>query len=220
MTRLLILGVLLMSSACSIDGATPAQHLPDPAVDHERGSTGSAARRAVFAGGCFWCVEGVFEQLAGVAEVVSGYAGGDPAQADYQSVSAGATDHAEVVQISYDPAQISYGQLLKVFFATHDPTQLNRQGPDTGRQYRSAVFYADEQQKETAAAYIGQLEQAGIFDAPIVTTLEPLERFHPAEDYHQDFVRRNPSQPYVQAWALPKVDKTQKLFPDLVDTQQ
>lgn len=171
-------------------------------------------REAVFAGGCFWCVEGVFQQLEGVSEVTSGYAGGDASTATYEQVASGATDHAEVVRVVYDPAKISYGELLRVFFATHDPTQLDRQGPDRGRQYRSAVFYADQQQKQTAEAYIAQLTEAGVYSRPIVTTLEPLEAFYPAEEYHQDFVDRNPTHPYVRQWALPKLDKLEEAFPE------
>jgi peptide-methionine (S)-S-oxide reductase len=191
----------------------PGSELPEPTGQAAQQETGGEAQ-AVFAGGCFWCTEAVFEQLKGVKDVVSGYAGGTAATADYRTVTTGTTDHAEVIRITYDPAEISFGQLLRVFFATHDPTQLNRQGPDTGRQYRSAVFYADEQQKQIAAAYIEQLTQSGSFDPPIVTTLEPLDQFHEAEEYHQDYARRNPGNPYIQYNALPKVQKLKQKFPD------
>jgi methionine-S-sulfoxide reductase len=172
---------------------------------------GQASRVAVFAGGCFWCVEAVFEQLPGVSDVVSGYAGGTPETANYTAVSGGDTDHAEVIQITYDPAKIGYGQLLRVFFGTHDPTTLNRQGPDAGRQYRSAIFYSDADEKRVAEGYIRQLTEAKAFSKPIVTTLEPLEKFHPAEKYHQDFVRFNPNHPYVRAWMPSKQEKLEKL---------
>jgi len=187
---------------------------PDPKIDlPARGSV----QTAVLAGGCFWCTEAVFEQLEGVKKVVSGYAGGTAETAKYEIVSTGKTDHAEAVRITYDPSKITYGQLLKVFFSVaHDPTQLNRQGPDWGPQYRSTIFYADEEQKRVAEAYIDQLTAAGVFSKPIVTTLEPLGEFYPAEDYHQDFCRRNPDHGYVVINALPKIEKVRTKFPGLV----
>jgi peptide-methionine (S)-S-oxide reductase len=189
--------------------------LPDPAVDAEKRAGGK--RTAVFAGGCFWCTEAVFEELAGVEKVVSGYAGGTAETAKYKVVSEGKTDHAEVIEITYDPAKISYGQLLKVFFgAAHDPTQLNRQGPDFGRQYRSAIFYADADQKRVAEVYIQQLEAAKIFAKPIVTEVAALQKFYPAEGYHQDFVKRNPGHPYVVQNARPKVEKVRREFAALI----
>lgn len=176
---------------------------------------------AVLAGGCFWCTEAVFEALEGVESVVSGYAGGNEDDANYQAVSNGLTDHAEAIAITYDPAVISYGQLLRVFFAVaHNPTHVDRQGNDRGRQYRSAVFYASDQENSVAGAYIKQLDEAGVFDAPIATTLEPLTKFHPAEAYHQDYAEQNPSQPYVAAIALPKVEKLRKQFPDLLKSAE
>lgn len=200
--------------ACSRSGVDAAS-VPDPTEDLPAG--GASARTAVFAGGCFWCTEAVFEQLEGVSTVVSGYAGGAEADADYRKVSSGATDHAEVIQITYDPSVITYSQLLKVFFTVaHDPTQLNRQGPDTGRQYRSAIFYADADERRVAAEYIKQLDASGLFGGKIVTTLEPLDAFYPAEQYHQDYVRDNPGQPYVRFNALPKVEKVRQAFPDQV----
>lgn len=171
----------------------------------------------VLAGGCFWCTEAVFQDLAGVVDVVSGYAGGTAETASYDTVSGGRTGHAESIRITYDPDEIGLDQLLDVFFTVaHDPTQLDRQGPDRGTQYRSAIFYADEEQRRVAEATIARLTDAGTFDAPIVTTLEPLGRFFPAEGYHQDYVERNPYQPYVERNAQPKRAKLRDHFPDLV----
>jgi peptide-methionine (S)-S-oxide reductase len=184
---------------------------PAPAEDL---APAKGEQTAVFAGGCFWGVEAVFERLAGVRDVVSGFSGGDRRSVSYEAVSSGTTGHAEAVRITYDPARITYGQLLEVFFAVaHDPTQLNRQGPDEGTQYRSSIFYTDAQQKRVAAAYIAQLNAARIFPAPIVTTVVTLEGFHPAEPYHQDFVRRNPRQPYVAMHDLPKLEHLEQAFP-------
>ena len=169
---------------------------------------------AVFAGGCFWCVEAVFEELDGVIEVVSGYSGGSQETANYEAVCTGNTGHAEAVEIIYDPSKITYEKLLEVHFATHDPTTLNRQGNDHGTQYRSAIFYANDKEKQAAQDYIVKLEKSGKYSRPIVTTLEPLQAFYPAEAYHQNFVCTNPMQGYVRAVAMPKVDKVRKLFPD------
>ncbi len=169
----------------------------------------------MLAGGCFWFVEAVYRQLDGVSSVVSGYAGGSADSADYGTVSSGRTSHAEAVEIRFDPAKTSYGQLLKVFFSiAHDPTQRDRQGPDVGKQYRSAIFYKDDEQKRVAEAYITQLEKAHVFDAPIVTEVTKLDRFYPAEDYHQDYAARNPLQPYIMFNAAPKVQKVRKYFKD------
>ncbi len=198
--------------------AYAAEDLPKPAVDLPAGKDGET-RTAVFAGGCFWCTEAVFEQLDGVGDVVSGYAGGTKESADYETVSEGKTDHAESIRITYDPSKVSYGTLLRVFFATHDPTTKDRQGPDWGRQYRSAVFYANEDEKRVAEAYIKQLDAARVFAAPIVTALEPLTEFYEAEKYHQDFVTNNPSHPYVQQWAVPKVKKVREKFKDELKTK-
>jgi peptide-methionine (S)-S-oxide reductase len=204
-------------AAGCVGSASAAKKLPAPAVDVR---SASGTKTAVFAAGCFWCVEAVFEQLGGVADVQSGYAGDSEANAKYKLVSRGATQHAEVVQITYDASKISYGQLLHVLFSTHDPTTLNRQGPDRGTQYRSAVFFANEEERKVAAAYIAQLNAAKVFQNPIVTTLEKLAKFYPAEQYHQDFVRLNPNHGYVRMWALPKVAKTLELFPKLIRQQQ
>ena len=178
----------------------------------EGAAEAEARAEIVFAGGCFWCVEAVFEELDGVFEAVSGYAGGSAETANYKAVCSGTTGHAEVVKIIYDPKKIAYEDLLKVHFATHDPTTLNRQGNDVGTQYRSAIFYANEEEKQIAEAFLQDLADSGAFQQPIVTTLEPLEKFFPAEDYHQNYVCHNPMQGYVRAVALPKVEKVRAKF--------
>ena len=194
--------------------AAPADQFPDPAIDIPQDATGTP-QSVVLGGGCFWCTEAVFVTLDGGISVMSGYAGGTADTADYKSVCSGTTDHAEVIRVRFDSSRISFGQILKVFFAVaHDPTHLNRQGNDIGRQYRSAVFFADQDQRRVAEAYIKQLTDAKVFSSPIVTTLEPLEQFFEGEDYHQNFVARNPAQPYVAAVALPKVKKLEKAFSD------
>ena len=171
---------------------------------------------AVFAGGCFWGVDAVFKHVRGVSRVVSGYAGGGAATAQYQIVSTGATGHAESVQVTYDPAQVSYSRLLQIFFSVaHDPTELNRQGPDVGTQYRSAIFYANEAQKKVALSYVDQLSQAKVFSRPIVTQVVPLHDFYPAEEYHQNFLARHPHHPYILLYDLPKLRQLQKQFPAL-----
>jgi peptide methionine sulfoxide reductase msrA/msrB len=185
-----------------------------------RGAKDSPRAEAVFAGGCFWCVEAVFRQLKGVLDVTSGYAGGDAKTANYQSVSTGLTGHAESVRIVYDPRVVSYETLLRVHFATHDPTTLNRQGNDVGTQYRSAIFYANDEQKQIAEAMIADLTTAKAFPHPIVTTLEPLAAFYPAEAHHQDYVACHPQQPYIKSVALPKVAKVRAKFKDLLKTSQ
>lgn len=177
-------------------------------------------RIAVFAGGCFWGVDAVFKHVKGVSRVVSGYAGGGSATATYPVVSSGVTGHAESVQITYDPSQISYSRLLQVFFSVaHDPTQLNRQGPDVGSQYRSVVFYADETQHQTAMQYIDQLSKAKVFPHPIVTQVTPLDRFYPAEEYHQNFLARHLDSPYIVFNDLPKLKELEKEFPALYKQQ-
>ena len=184
------------------------EEFPDPVVDTPLADKPGQSR-AILAGGCFWCVEAVYLNLgAGVTSVKSGYAGGTADTADYHTVSSGRTNHAESVEVVYDPSKISYGQILKVFFAiAHDPTQLNRQGADVGRQYRSAIFYADDEQKRVAEAYIDQLNKAHVFDKPIVTEVTPLEGFYPAETYHQNYAAQNPLNPYIIFTAQPKVRK-------------
>lgn len=183
--------------------------LADPAAGGGAVSEPGRAE-AVLAGGCFWCTEAAFEQLRGVSDVVSGYAGGSAATANYQDVCGGRTGHAEAIRIAYDPAQIGFEQLLDVFFDAHDPTTLNRQGADVGTQYRSAVFYANDDERRIAEAKIRELNERGAFPGPIVTTLEPLTAFYPAEPYHQDYARRNPDQPYIQFQAIPKVCKVRE----------
>jgi peptide-methionine (S)-S-oxide reductase len=171
---------------------------------------------AVFGGGCFWCTEAVFDELRGVHSVVSGYAGGAIKNPTYEQVCSGTTGHAEVIRIEFDPAEVSFRDLLTVFFATHDPTTLNRQGNDSGTQYRSAVFYGNEQQKNDAAAFIKELDEAKTFKSPIVTTLEPLTEFYAAEYYHQKFFANNPYQPYCQYSIPPKLNKLHKQFKELL----
>jgi peptide-methionine (S)-S-oxide reductase len=169
---------------------------------------------ATLAGGCFWCLEAVYKELRGVERVVSGYAGGHVPNPTYRAVCDGTTGHAEVVQITFDPALVSYRQLLEVFFTIHDPTTLNRQGADVGTQYRSAVFYHSPEQRATAEQVIAEMEAARVWDSPIVTEVSPLTEFYPAEDYHQDYFEKNPSQPYCRAVVAPKVSKFRKLFLD------
>ncbi len=184
----------------------------DPPAPHD-----AAAVTVVLAGGCFWCVEAVFQPLAGVLGVRSGYAGGTKATANYDAVCSGTTNHAEAVEVRYDPQRISLGRLLQVFFGVaHDPTQLDRQGHDRGRQYRSAIFYQSPQQRAIAAAYMKQLADAAVFGSPIVTTLESLDEFFEAEPYHQDYANRNPGQPYILFTALPKLEKLRNTFGNLL----
>jgi len=171
---------------------------------------------AVFAGGCFWCTEAVFDELRGVRSVVPGYAGGTTKNPTYEQVCSGSTGHAEAIKIDFDPGQISFRDLMTVFFATHDPTTLNRQGNDAGTQYRSAILYANEEQKQQAEAFIKELEVAKTYKNPIVTTLEPLREFYPAEDYHQKFFANNPYQPYCQYTIPPKLNKLHKQFSQLL----
>lgn len=195
--------------------AESAVVIPPPAVD-EPLATDAGPATAVLAGGCFWGVQGVFQHVKGVTRAVSGYAGGSRDTAHYQRVGGGDTGHAESVEISYDPRQISYGQLLQIYFSVaHNPTELNRQGPDTGSQYRSAIFPQNASQKGVAASYIAQLDKSGLFGKPIVTRLEPQQQFYAAEGYHQDFLTLNPRYPYIVYNDLPKVENLQKLFPQL-----
>jgi len=208
MTRL---GFVLIGAAGALLAADGA--FPDPAIDSK--STGK--QTAVLAGGCFWCTEAVFEVIEGVEDVVSGYSGDSQQTAKYDIVSTGRTKHAEAVLLTFDPAKMSYGQLLKIFFSVaHDPTTLNRQGPDVGPQYRSAIFYTDPEQKRVAEAYIKQLNAAGVFRSPIVTEVVPLEKFYTAEKYHQDYAGRNRSNPYIVNVSDPKVEKLKKLYPGCV----
>lgn len=205
-------GVILAMSAAeeseSKARSTSARDVPDEEVK-EKGY-----QKATFGSGCFWCTEAVFKALKGVHAVESGYSGGHVENPTYKEVCTGTTGHAEVVQIIYDPKEIKYDELLKVFWRTHDPTTLNRQGPDVGTQYRSVVFYHDEEQKKLAESYKQKLNDAKAFSAPIVTQIAPLENFYPAEDYHQDYYELNGRQPYCQLVIAPKVEKFKKVFAD------
>lgn len=195
--------------------AETARTIPAPAVDERAVADAVASEVAVLAGGCFWGVQGVFQHVSGVTNAVSGYAGGEEKTAHYELVGAGGTGHAESVQITFDPDKISYGRILQIYFSVaHDPTQLNRQGPDVGDQYRSAIFPANPEQARIAKAFIAQLNQARVFDASIVTKIEPDRPFYAAEDYHQDFMTKHPYHPYIVYNDLPKIDDLKRLFPD------
>jgi len=212
----LLAGVLLLGGLGlrSLPAAADSPALPAPAVD-EPAET-ATSETTVVAGGCFWGVQGVFQHVKGVTRAVSGYAGGEKDTAHYEMVGTGETGHAESVQITFDPRQITYGRILQIYFSVaHDPTELNRQGPDEGTQYRSTIFAANTQQAEVAKAYIAQLGQAHVFRAPVVTTIELGRSFYPAEDYHQDFLARNPDYPYIVYNDLPKIAELKRLFPDL-----
>jgi peptide-methionine (S)-S-oxide reductase len=213
------LGVFALSAAAAILWQAPALsaeeavNIPPPALDE---NTSGGTETAVFAGGCFWGVQGVFQHVDGVSNAVSGYAGGSKADAEYETVGSGRTGHAESVEVTYDPSKVSYGKLLQVYFSVaHNPTELNYQGPDRGTQYRSTIFAANGEQKKIAEAYIAQLGTAKLFDGPIVTTIETGKTFYPAEDYHQDFLTLNPTYPYIVYNDLPKVAALKQLFPSL-----
>ena len=211
--RILAFVPIVVTLGCNV--ATATVSIPDPVVDAPLAAT-KGEQTAVLAGGCFWGIEAVFEHVKGVIDAASGYAGGSASTAKYEVVSSGRTGHAEAVRIKYDPSQISYGQLLKVFFSVaHDPTQLNRQGPDHGTQYRSAIFCVDENQKRIAQAYVDQLNNARVFEGPIVTKVGVGSPFYLAEDYHQDYVVHHPKEPYIVMHDLPKVANLQKQFPGL-----
>jgi peptide-methionine (S)-S-oxide reductase len=206
-----VAGVLWSAQGPAAASAIP---LSDPVVDQQLAS--DEPQVAVLAGGCFWGVQAVFQHTNGVQLALSGYSGGMKTGPSYEEVTTGRTGHAESVQIKYNPREISYGQILKIFFSVvHDPTQLNRQGPDVGTHYRSAIFYANDEQKKIAEAYIAQLGQAGIFKSPIVTKVGPLVAFYPAEAYHQDYAIKHPTQPYIAIHDLPKVDNLKRLFPNM-----
>jgi peptide-methionine (S)-S-oxide reductase len=210
-----MLSARMFAATCLAALGLGAAEFPAPALD----PTPAAGSKAtvVVAGGCFWGVEAVFDKLKGVTDAVSGYAGGQQATAHYEMVGTGRTGHAESVRIEYDPSQISYGKLLQIFFSVaHDPTQLNRQGPDEGTQYRSAIFYANDEQKRIAEAYIAQLTEAKVFRHKIVTQVVPLAGFYPAEAYHQDYIVRNPGNPYVMFNDIPKLQALKKKYPELV----
>src|ERR1041384_7505441 len=208
---LLLTSVALLLSFGPGDACAAA--FPDPAIDVK---DASGTQTVVLAGGCFWCTEAVFEIIEGVDDVISGYAGGTKETAKYDIVSTGRTGHAESVLITHDPKRISYGQLLKIFFSVaHDPTTLNRQGPDVGSQYRSVIFYANDDQKRLATAYIKQLDDAKVFPSKIVTEVTPLKGFYSAEDYHQDYALKNPDNPYILVCDVPKIKALKEQFPDL-----
>jgi peptide-methionine (S)-S-oxide reductase len=210
------IGMLVWQSP--LFGAEAPVVIAPPAIDNPK--TAGPLQTAVLAGGCFWGVQGVYEHVRGVRKVLAGYAGGDKATAQYETVSSGTTGHAESVKIVFDPAEISYGQILQIAFSVvHDPTQLNRQGPDVGSQYRSSVFYGDDGQKRIAEAYIAQLNQAHAFARPIVTRVDPLKGFYPAEDYHQDYLIHNPSVPYIAYFDIPKIENLKRTFPELYSGQ-
>jgi len=209
-----LLAAALFAIAMPSARAGEARLVPAPVVD-EAADPAAATEVAVLAGGCFWGVQGVFQHVAGVTSAVSGYAGGDAATAQYETVGSGTTGHAESVEVTFDPRAISYGEILRIYFSVaHDPTQRNRQGPDYGTQYRSTIFPTSEAQARVARAYVAQLDKAHVFDAAIVTTIEPGKRFYPAEAYHQDFLTLNPDYPYIVINDLPKIDALKALFTD------
>ncbi len=223
----------LAGFSCSRAPEGSSDNVPDPKIDetiqanNQQASDNKSGDKSpnidshrtksiVLGGGCFWCVEAVYENVKGIKDAESGYAGGSAHDANYNKVSRGKTDHAEVIKLVYDPSEITLGQILKIFFTVaHDPTTLNRQGNDVGRQYRSAIFYANDEQKEISEKYIQQLEDEGIYKpGEIVTTLEPLDEYYPAEAYHQDYAENNPNQPYIRYQAMPKVEKLKNKFPE------
>ena len=210
----IFLVLLCIAAVVYSRAATAPVALPNPAVDDTPAASGQ--QTAVLAGGCFWGIQAVFEHVKGVVSVSAGYSGGAAGTANYETVSEGTSGHAESVEITYDPARISYGQLLKVFFSVaHDPTELNRQGPDTGTQYRSAIFYANENQQRIARAYVEQLNRAKVFPQPIVTQVTPLKGFYRAEAYHQDYLILHPNNPYIVINDLPKIAHLHQQLPDL-----
>ena len=206
---LAVVAVAWQLTSCAAEAPV---NVPAPVVDSPKQQ--GNLQTAVLSGGCFWGVQGVYEHVKGVERVVSGYTGGDKSTARYETVTTGNTGHAESVQITFDPAKISYGELLQIFFSVvHDPTQLNRQGPDTGTQYRSQIAYTDDTQRNIATAYIAQLNEAGVFHRPIVTRVEHLKGFYAAEGYHQDYLANNPSSPYIAFNDLPKIENLKRVFP-------
>src|SRR4051794_30197498 len=206
---------LLMAGMACTYGRAATSAVPAAAVDASKASV-KGEQTAVLAGGCFWGIQAVFQHVKGVTRAVSGYSGGNSSTAEYEVVSTGETGHAESVKITYDPSQVTYGELLRVFFSVaHDPTQLNRQGPDSGTQYRSAIFYNNDEQKQIAESYIAQLGKAGVFGRPIVTQVVALQKFYPAEEYHQNYAERHPYSPYIVYNDAPKVAHLRQQFPEL-----
>jgi peptide-methionine (S)-S-oxide reductase len=207
------MAVSILGLSCALNADSPKQ-IPAPQFDPAPATSGP--QTAVLAGGCFWGMQGMFEHVRGVTRVVAGYSGGEKATAHYEMVGTETTGHAESVEITFDPKQVTYGQLLRLYFSVaHDPTQLNRQGPDRGPSYRSEIFFSTPEQERIARAYVAQLTNAKVFSSPIVTKIEPLKAFYPAEDYHQDYLIDNPSQPYIVFNDLPKIDALKRLYPDL-----
>lgn len=206
-----LIGILFLSFNLTSCDAQFRKKDKDNAIEKPTGF-----ETAYFASGCFWCVEAIFESVKGVEEVISGYSGGKASTANYSQVSAGVTDHAESVEVFYDPEVVSYETLLKVFFGSHDPTTLNQQGPDSGTQYRSAIFYKNEEEKIAAENYIKALEDNEVFSKPIVTQVVPFEAFYDAEGYHQDYEKLNPNQPYVRAVSVPRLKRFQSKYPELL----
>ena len=213
-----LLAIALSFSMCSPKNVSPSEGAPSESKiqNSTKIKNKTQGTSAVFASGCFWCVEAVFESVEGVSEAVSGYAGGSAKTANYSDVSAGRTKHAEAVEVFYDPEVVSYETLLKVFFGSQDPTTLNQQGPDRGTQYRSTIFYKNEAEKIASEKYIAQLTAEKVFDSPITTTLEPLVKFYDAEDYHQDYEARNPNQPYVRGVSVPRLNRFKTKYPELL----
>jgi peptide-methionine (S)-S-oxide reductase len=200
--------------AGSLSFAEEARQIPAPIIDEAAGA--ATSETAVLAGGCFWGVQGVYQHVEGVTSAVSGYAGGEKETAEYETVGSGTTGHAESVRVTFDPRKISYGRILQIYFSVaHNPTELNRQGPDTGTQYRSAIFPANAEQARVAEAYIGQLNKARVFDRAIVTKIEPGKVFYPAEAYHQDFLAQHPNNPYIAVNDMPKIGELKRLFPEI-----
>jgi peptide-methionine (S)-S-oxide reductase len=212
----MVMSMALGLQACALAAVAPEQPAPVTASISDNPTASGNLQTAVLAGGCFWGTQGVFEHVKGVRKVLAGYSGGEKATADYGKVGTGTTGHAESIQVTFDPAVISYADILQIFFSVaHDPTELNRQGPDMGSQYRSEIFFADASQQKTALAYIAQLEQAHVFHAPIATRVDPLKGFYPAEAYHQDFLVNNPRYSYIVFNDLPKIANLKREFPQI-----
>ena len=204
--------VLVLGTSCRANAAAVDRQIPSPVIDPPT----AGQQVAVLAGGCFWGMQGMFEHVKGVTKVVAGYSGGERATAHYEMVGTETTGHAESVEITYDPKQISYGQLLRLYFSVaHDPTQLDRQGPDRGPSYRSEIFFSSPAQERVARAYVKQLNEAKVFSSPIVTKIEPLKAFYPAEDYHQDYLIEHPNQPYIVFNDLPKIEALKRVYPEM-----
>src|SRR5438552_5816693 len=213
MMKKTLLALAIIALSCRVNGDAVNKDIPAPEVDTPAAEA-TGPQVAVLAGGCFWGLQGMFEHVQGVTKVVAGYSGGDKSTAHYEMVGTERTGHAESVEITFDPKQISYGQLLRLFFSVaHDPTQLDRQGPDRGPSYRSEIFYATPEQERIARAYVAQLTSAKVFASPIATKIEPLKAFYPAEDYHQDYLIHNPRQPYIVYNDLPKIEALKQVYP-------